>query len=149
MSATSARQEKERNAAFWACRKGERHHVRVGQRRQDGTQITLHGSAAELHGPNGLCSCCHGRAPQTPQPAETAPDVGTVVAPTSVEPEATATPAATGAPPRAAADRVTDLIHPNVGRVVQYRGADTLRIDRVRAAMHRFRPGQPLTWGTP
>lgn len=50
--------EKEANSTFWACRRGERFHVRVGQRRQDGTQIQLLGTASELHGARGVCTCC-------------------------------------------------------------------------------------------
>lgn len=33
-------------------------HVRVGNGRRDGTRIELIGSASELHGPAGVCSCC-------------------------------------------------------------------------------------------
>lgn len=56
--ATTKQQQKELNATFWAYRRGERRHVRVGQRAQDGTTITLLGTAQQLHGPDGVCTCC-------------------------------------------------------------------------------------------
>ena len=41
----------------------ERTHLRVGQQRQDGTEIWPIGTIRELHGPapDGVCTCCHGR----------------------------------------------------------------------------------------
>lgn len=37
-------------------------HLVLGGGRRDGTKVTLIGFAADLHGPNGVCTCCHGRA---------------------------------------------------------------------------------------
>lgn len=51
------------------------------------------------------------------------------------------------APEPSTAEKVAALVHPDVARVRQYRGADSpVDHGRVRAAMRRFRPGQPLGW---
>lgn len=34
----------------------------LGGVRRDGTQVKLIGRASDLHGPNGVCTCCGGRA---------------------------------------------------------------------------------------
>lgn len=38
-------------------------HITVGQLRRDSTQVRLIGLARDLHGPEGVCTCCHGRRP--------------------------------------------------------------------------------------
>lgn len=40
-------------------------HARVGQLRRDGTEVRLIGTVAELHGPDGVCTCCD-RKKETP-----------------------------------------------------------------------------------
>lgn len=40
-------------------------HVRVGEGRHHNTHVTLLGTAQELHGPAGVCTCCHGRGTVT------------------------------------------------------------------------------------
>lgn len=37
-------------------------HVRLGGQRQDGTEVRLIGAAKDLHGADGVCVCCCGRA---------------------------------------------------------------------------------------
>ena len=54
------RLEKELNARLRECMDGERTHLRVGDwRRHDyNTEVRLIGSAQDLHGPYGQCTCC-------------------------------------------------------------------------------------------
>ena len=33
-------------------------HLRIGEGRRDGTEITLIGNVWEMHGPSGCCTCC-------------------------------------------------------------------------------------------
>lgn len=39
-------------------------HVRVGQGRQDGARVRLIGHARDLHGLDGVCTCCPRRTPE-------------------------------------------------------------------------------------
>lgn len=124
--------EREANGTFWAYRRGERMHVRVGGNRGDGTRVELLGTAAYLHGPRGCCTCC----PRATEP----PPVPRRAREGHQPPPAPRGPVAD---PVAAA---RSLVHPNVealGPHPNRHGADQ---GRVRAAMHRFRPGQPLGW---
>ena len=62
MTRVNKRAEKDALQRFRECIAGERTHVRVGERRQDGTEVRLIGSVKELHGLQGVCTCCHGRS---------------------------------------------------------------------------------------
>jgi len=39
-----------------------RDHLKLGRSR-DGTRVTPLGDTRQMHGPNGVCTCCHGRTP--------------------------------------------------------------------------------------
>ena len=56
MTEPTARAAKELNQRFWACMRQERHHVRVGQRHQDLTDVTFVGMVGDLHGT--VCTDC-------------------------------------------------------------------------------------------
>ena len=57
-------EEKAINRRFKQLMDRDVRHVRIGQRHQDGTDITLVGNVWEMHGPDGCCTCCHGRTPR-------------------------------------------------------------------------------------
>lgn len=135
MSSTSEKTDKDRNARLWSLVRGEDLHVRVGQGKRDGTRVELIGEASFLHGPRGLCTCCPRSTAPRPRPRVAEPDA---VAPV-VERDLEAI--------------VKALIHPLARPVERVEHADptpTFYRDvdhaKVRAAAHRFRPGQPLTW---
>jgi hypothetical protein len=54
----ATRAEKDAEHRFRECIREERKHLRVGKGRRDDTEVRLVGSASELHGPDGLCTCC-------------------------------------------------------------------------------------------
>jgi hypothetical protein len=54
----ATRAEKDAEHRFRECIKRERKHLRVGSGRQDGTEVRHIGSASELHGADGVCTCC-------------------------------------------------------------------------------------------
>ena len=54
-----ARRTKEANSRFYRLMDRTEFHIRVPN--EQGLSITLVGHAADLHGPDGVCSCCHGR----------------------------------------------------------------------------------------
>ena len=50
--------DKEANAHFRRLMDREVAHIRLGQRRGDDTWVALVGTLADLHGPQGVCTCC-------------------------------------------------------------------------------------------
>ena len=55
-----ARRAKEANSRFYRLMDRTEFHIRVPN--EQGMSVTLVGHAADLHGPDGVCSCCHGRS---------------------------------------------------------------------------------------
>lgn len=59
MSATKAeRERKNTNAQFRDMMDENVTHLRVGQGREHRTAVALIGHARDLHGPDGVCTCC-------------------------------------------------------------------------------------------
>jgi hypothetical protein len=57
-------QQKRLNALFGLLMSQNVTHVRLEDREPLGrVRVTLIGHARDLHGPTGVCRCCHGRAP--------------------------------------------------------------------------------------
>lgn len=56
------RERKDGNARFRDMMDRLVTHVRVGQGRGHGTSVHFVGHAHELHGPDGVCTCCPRRA---------------------------------------------------------------------------------------
>lgn len=63
MSATKAeRDRKDANARFSNMMDEIVTHVRVGQGHRHRTGVALIGHARDVHGPDGICTCCPRRA---------------------------------------------------------------------------------------
>lgn len=73
MVSKAERERREVNQTFRDLMDRNVTHVRVGQGPRDGTRIALLGTAAHLHGPDGLCTCCPRRTPE--QAAERAESI--------------------------------------------------------------------------
>lgn len=63
MASKAEQARRETNGKFRDLMDSNVHHLRVGQR-GDQTSVRLIGTAAYLHGPDGLCSCCPRRTPE-------------------------------------------------------------------------------------
>lgn len=58
MTTKSDRQRKETGHRFSQLMDRSTTHLRVGQGRENGTRVMLVGLARELHGLDGVCTCC-------------------------------------------------------------------------------------------
>lgn len=68
MSATKIeRDRKDANARFSSMMDETVTHVRVGQGRRHRTGVALIGYARDLHGPDGVCTCCPRRLHPRPR----------------------------------------------------------------------------------